>query len=311
MRRCTIPKYAAGIYQIKSIINGKIYIGSSVNLYRRIMKEHADSLKKEKHGNRYLQRHVNKYGIDDLVFSIHEFCEKEKLIEREQFYIDWLHPEFNICKIARSSLGVKHTKKTRNNMSKARKGCVSWAKGLTKETDERILHLSIALTGIKRSEETKRKIGQVSKNRSEETRRKISEAAKGRIPWNKGLTKEIDKRIKKYSEANKGKNNPMFGKPAWNKGKTNIYSKETRKKLSNAAKGNKNCLGRKLSKATKRKISESHMGKIPWNKGIKHSEETRRKISAANKGNKKCLGRIVSEETRKKISEAGKKYWAK
>ena len=43
---------------------------------------------------------------------------------------------------------------------------------------------------------------------------------KGQSPWNKGLTKKTDKRIREYSEANKGKNNPMFGKPAWNKGLT-------------------------------------------------------------------------------------------
>jgi len=31
------------------------------------------------------------------------------LIEREQYYIDLLNPEYNILKIAGSRLGVKHT----------------------------------------------------------------------------------------------------------------------------------------------------------------------------------------------------------
>ena len=51
--------------------------------------------------------------------------------------------------------------------------------------------------------------------RTIETKKKISERTKGRIPWNKGLTKERDKRVLKYSQtlsANRqGKNNPNYG----------------------------------------------------------------------------------------------------
>jgi hypothetical protein len=47
---------------------------------------------------------------------------KEVLIEREQHYLDELDPFFNICKVAGSVLGVKHSKETRRKMSKAQKG---------------------------------------------------------------------------------------------------------------------------------------------------------------------------------------------
>jgi group I intron endonuclease len=47
---------------------------------------------------------------------------KEVLIEREQHYIDELDPFFNICKVAGSPLGVKHSKETRRKMSEAHKG---------------------------------------------------------------------------------------------------------------------------------------------------------------------------------------------
>lgn len=40
---------------------------------------------------------------------------------------------------------------------------------------------------------------------------------------------------KKMSEAKNGKNNPRFGKPAWNNGKH--HSAETRKKMSESKKG--------------------------------------------------------------------------
>ena len=46
-----------------------------------------------------------------------------------------------------------------------------------------------------------------------------------------------------------GKYNHNYGKPAWNKGKTGIYSEETKQKISNTLKGH-----------------------IPWNKGKKMSE---------------------------------------
>ena len=62
--------------------------------------------------------------------------------------------------------------------------------------------------------------------------------------------------------------------------------------------------GRQLTEKTKRKISESLKGRIPWNKGKTglqvYSEETKQKMSNSAKGHK------VSEITKKKISEANK-----
>nr|YP_009763304.1 GIY-YIG endonuclease [Metarhizium rileyi]QIS49083.1 GIY-YIG endonuclease [Metarhizium rileyi] len=46
-----------------------------------------------------------KYGYDN--FSI-ECCDISNLIEREQYYIDLLEPEYNTLKIAYSREGVKH-----------------------------------------------------------------------------------------------------------------------------------------------------------------------------------------------------------
>ena len=87
--------------------------------------------------------------------------------------------------------------------------------------------------------------------------------------------------------------------------------------------------GVKRSEETRRKLSESHKGQTPWNKGRKmsesyHSEETKRKVSEALKGRvlseetKRKIGeahkgKLVSEETRRKLSEAnkGKTPWNK
>ena len=45
----SIPK-KSGIYQIRNLVNGKIYVGSAVNLRAR-MQSHFGELKNNKHNN--------------------------------------------------------------------------------------------------------------------------------------------------------------------------------------------------------------------------------------------------------------------
>lgn len=95
------------IYKIQSISNPKrIYIGSTINITER-WRLHIFKLMANKHENSKLQRHVNKYGIDDLQFSIVIICHKLDLLIYEQCLIDQYDPYFNICKIATNRLGVK------------------------------------------------------------------------------------------------------------------------------------------------------------------------------------------------------------
>jgi len=75
----------SGVYQFKSKINGKIYVGVSQNVYRR-KRFHLSCLNRNKHHNSYLQSHVNKYGIDDLEWSILEVV-KDNLEDKE---IEWI-----------------------------------------------------------------------------------------------------------------------------------------------------------------------------------------------------------------------------
>lgn len=41
-----------------------------------------------------------KHGYNAFTLDILEYCEKEELITREQYYIDKLSPSYNILKIA-------------------------------------------------------------------------------------------------------------------------------------------------------------------------------------------------------------------
>lgn len=124
---------SSGIYQIQSIVNGKIYIGSA-SRFRDRRDDHFKKLRDKNHGSYLLQRHCDKYGIEDLIFKIIEVIIRKqdesvldfrnKLLEREQYYIDTLKPEFNVCKIVNSCLGVIRSEEFKqkhcgeNNVSK-------------------------------------------------------------------------------------------------------------------------------------------------------------------------------------------------
>lgn len=83
-----IKNILMGIYEIKNILNNKIYIGSSINLKNRF-KRHKCELRTNKHTNGHLQRAYNKYGKDNFSFSIIEMVTDEsKLLEREQYWIN-------------------------------------------------------------------------------------------------------------------------------------------------------------------------------------------------------------------------------
>jgi hypothetical protein len=83
-------------------------------------------------------------------------------------------------------------------------------------------------------------------------------------------------------------------------------SEETKKKMSESAKGEKNFwFGKSLSKEHREKIGKAQIGRIGGMQGKHHSEKAKRKIGLGNKG------KVVSIEAKKKISKAkkGKKRW--
>ena len=120
----SIPK-KSGIYQIRNLVNGKIYVGSSVNLNRRKNK-HFYKLRHNMHANLKLQNAFNKYGETAFIFEIIEIVDdKHQLLNREQYYIDKynvVQEGYNILPNAYSTLGVYPTAETRHKMSIAQKG---------------------------------------------------------------------------------------------------------------------------------------------------------------------------------------------
>ena len=86
----------SGIYKITNTTNNKVYIGSSVNISSREYK-HFWMLNKGIHDNEYLQKSYKKYGKDTFIFEIVEYCEPNKLIEKENMFIT-LHESNNLDK---------------------------------------------------------------------------------------------------------------------------------------------------------------------------------------------------------------------
>lgn len=83
----------AGVYLIKNIENDKVYVGSSVDVKRRIGR-HLKDLRNDKHDNSILGRSFNKYGEENFFFYLMEelpIGTSQKDCEAlEQIYLDEL-----------------------------------------------------------------------------------------------------------------------------------------------------------------------------------------------------------------------------
>jgi len=148
-------KNKPGIYRIINIINGKIYIGSSINVRKR-KNLHFSRLRKNTHECKHLQSAFNKYGEENFKFEIIEYVkDKNKLIEREQYWIDNLKPYdrtigYNSRKIAENNL---HTKRSEEDRIKC--GLASKGKKMSEEAKDKI---RLYQKGRKKSPETLEKM---------------------------------------------------------------------------------------------------------------------------------------------------------
>jgi group I intron endonuclease len=122
-------KDKAGVYLWTHKESGKKYVGSSVHLTNRLSKYYSKKhLEKNKS---YINNAILLHGYSSFSLSILEninitnFSKNKArniILEREQYYIDSLLPEYNILKIAGSSLGALHTEQTKTKISEALKG---------------------------------------------------------------------------------------------------------------------------------------------------------------------------------------------
>lgn len=89
-----------GVYAIRNAVNGSLYIGSAANVTKR-WGAHRNYLIHGSHHSEHLQRAYDKYGRDSFSFEMIEYLDDiSLLIEREQLWMDFFKPQYNVCKRA-------------------------------------------------------------------------------------------------------------------------------------------------------------------------------------------------------------------
>ncbi|MCC7514533.1 MAG: hypothetical protein IT212_07555 [Bacteroidia bacterium] len=218
----------------RTISDNKFYVYFHINpLTNKIFyigKGHENRAYCIKGRNPYWNNTFKKYGL--IVDIIENNLTEEKALEREMFYIDKIKIS-NLTNLTIGGDGIKkgqrfspntEFKKGVNPFNKgkglkfgieiicknckhkyirtARKGTIYCSKKCQGLDPEFRIKSSNA---ISKEERYKRSIRQKNKILLEETKEKIRNSNTGKIPWNKGLSKETDIRVKKYGE-NKSKN---------------------------------------------------------------------------------------------------------
>lgn len=143
-----------GIYLITNLINDKKYVGQTSDRFIERYWNHLWKLKNNHHDNKFLQEDFNNYGSENFEFSVlHILNQDDDIDYLEKLYI--------------KNYGI-------NNLYNIQYG--------GKEASSK---------GVKRSEETKRKISEANKiallgkKHSDDTKKKMSEIRSGVTQWGK------------------------------------------------------------------------------------------------------------------------------
>lgn len=159
----TFVKPYGFIYEILNIVNGKRYIGQTVNPKGSRFYPSLNTLKNRYWTNKHLLSSFEKYGINKFDVKTIDFAKsQEELDKKEEYYIKkfgTLDRNYGYNMKHGGSYG-KHTEETKKKISNSMKGRIF-------------------------SEEHKRKLNEARKGRhhSEETKAKLSKANKGNIFW--------------------------------------------------------------------------------------------------------------------------------
>lgn len=103
----TLP--ASGIYKITNLLNGKVYIGQSQNIFKRKM-QHFTALRQGHHENKQMQKdwNTNNHGFR---WDVVEFCSLDKLNEREHYWIEYYHSDQSVSGYNQGWVPYKRKKK--------------------------------------------------------------------------------------------------------------------------------------------------------------------------------------------------------
>lgn len=158
-----------GIYIITSLVDGKVYIGQSIELAKR-WDCHRSNLKHNCNRNKHLQRTYNLYGIDNFKFSIIECCSVDELDAKEKHWIDYYNStndKFGYNFESGGNANKFMSPAIRKKISVAKKGVSTGP--CSEETKFKIAVANMGnkhCLGVHPSEETKRKQSEAKKFKS-------------------------------------------------------------------------------------------------------------------------------------------------
>lgn len=167
-----------GIYGIRNLINGKIYVGKTGMNFGDRWDSHRSLLNNGKHDNPHLQKAWNKYGKDNFEFIVLEDCEIDELSDREKYYIK-LYKDMGLAYNIHDggdegyNLGKHLSEETKQKIGEKNK-----INGIgRKASDETKLKMSKSHTGMKyapMSEEGKKNIQQAQQKYFEQNPKKLN-----------------------------------------------------------------------------------------------------------------------------------------
>lgn len=100
----------SGVYMLINNITKEFYIGSSLNLTKRMVSYYyytnSDKLSKI-----VIIRAMKKYGLENFSLGILEFCKNDSKVclNLEQKWLDKYKPKYNVLNVAGNSFGFKHS----------------------------------------------------------------------------------------------------------------------------------------------------------------------------------------------------------
>jgi group I intron endonuclease len=134
------------IYLIKNVVNGKVYIGQTINPKKRWTDHISDSQNHTKARSYYFQRSIAKHGVENFTHEIIDQCNSQKEADDKEIY--WI------------AFYDSTDREKGMNLTKGGGGTVG--KIVSNETREK---LSKYHTGKKLSEETRKKLGERRKGK--------------------------------------------------------------------------------------------------------------------------------------------------
>ncbi len=214
----------SGIYQIRNLIDGKLYIGSTSDFQRR-KKQHFNDLLNNCHCNIRLQRAINKYGIGNFVFEILEKANyDENIVKLENHYMQILNSKQHGYNIANASFGDTLT----NHPNREK---------IKQKISKTLLEKNSKLTNEERKQKWGRcgnKNGMFGKTHSPEVKNKLSAMHKGN-KYSAGRHMPIEQRemLSRLAKERTGSKNSFFGKKHTEETKRKIGASRVGKSPSN------------------------------------------------------------------------------